>query len=328
MKWNTEVKDNSGGLNNATNGTTRISFRDKLVGESSIKSLGLADSLLGENMASIDFKIDDDITAISFSSEARNNAMMRIAEAIRKPIKVDLATKSAEKRRFARACIEINLAQKLKRKLRIDGNHLWDTKSQSFEFGNGNKTDETKAPQGFNINPKNVTQEFKEGWTDVVSKRRKKVTQNPSVGIKSTPNPKGQWKSNNLGKQKAATYVPKIVKENQAPTTAATVRISDPTSSVVSKPSHTNAFKTPISFNNHKRRRPRSLLNSPVDVTKENYNVATMPIETEPIPAPATLVDVGVGNDIQSAATPPVEPGPLANPVLHKEVTSNNQQAS
>ncbi|MED6154582.1 hypothetical protein PIB30_113906, partial [Stylosanthes scabra] len=72
MNGNTYDKDNSGGLNNATHGTARISFRDKLVGESSIKYLGFADSLVGEKMASIDFKTDDDITAITFSSEARN----------------------------------------------------------------------------------------------------------------------------------------------------------------------------------------------------------------------------------------------------------------
>ncbi|MED6142167.1 hypothetical protein PIB30_111009, partial [Stylosanthes scabra] len=200
-----------------------------------------------------------------------------------------------------------------------------DTKTQSFEFGIGNKTYETTAQHGFNLNPDNVTQDFKEGWSDVVSKRRKKITPNPSIGIKSTPIPKGQRNANYLGKQKAASYVPKVVKENQAPATAATDRIAEPSSSVVSKPYHTNAFKTPISFNSHKRRRPRSLLNSPVEVTNEKHNVATMPIESEPISAPATLVDVGVGNDIRNAETPPVEPDPLAKPVLQMEVTSNNQ---
>ncbi|MED6122277.1 hypothetical protein PIB30_038293 [Stylosanthes scabra] len=133
-------------------------------------------------------------------------------------------------------------------------------------------------------------------------------------------NSKGQRNANFLGKQKAATHVPKFVKENQAP--------RDPSSSGVSKPSHTNAFKTPISFNSHKRRRPRSLLNSPVDVTKENHNAATMPSETDHIPTPASLVDVGVEKDIQSAAIPPVEPDPLAKPVPHMEVILNNQQAS
>ncbi|MED6116169.1 hypothetical protein PIB30_097662 [Stylosanthes scabra] len=299
MVGNTEVKDNSGGLNNATNG-------HYLAVKPWTSSFIASEKSFGTTLVWIR------ISGLNIWCY-HQNAMMRIAEAIGKPIKCDYFGHETSD------CVQ---------KEQLPLKQLRDTKSQSFEFGNGNKTNETKAPQGFNIDLENVTQEFKEGWSDVVSKRRKKVTPNPSVGIKSTPNLKGQRNANLLGKQKAATYVPKFVKEKQAPTTAATVRISDPSSSVVSKPSNTNVFKTPISFNSHKRRRPRSLLNSPVDVTKENHNAATMPSESDHIPTLATLVDVGVENDIQSAATPPVEPDPLAKPIPLMEVTPNIQQAS
>ncbi|XP_072087268.1 uncharacterized protein [Arachis hypogaea] len=48
-------------------------------------------------------------------------AMMRIASAIGKPIKIDLATKSAERGKFARACVQVNLGLPVVRKIIVDG---------------------------------------------------------------------------------------------------------------------------------------------------------------------------------------------------------------
>ncbi|XP_015940042.1 uncharacterized protein LOC107465577 [Arachis duranensis] len=48
-------------------------------------------------------------------------AMMRIASAIGKPIKIDLATKSAERGKFARACVQVNLGLPVVQKIIVDG---------------------------------------------------------------------------------------------------------------------------------------------------------------------------------------------------------------
>ncbi|XP_016206281.1 uncharacterized protein LOC107646618 [Arachis ipaensis] len=48
-------------------------------------------------------------------------AILNIARAVGKPIKVDLATKSAERGKYARACIQINLGQSVIRKILVDG---------------------------------------------------------------------------------------------------------------------------------------------------------------------------------------------------------------
>ncbi|XP_072065876.1 uncharacterized protein [Arachis hypogaea] len=48
-------------------------------------------------------------------------AMMRIASAIGKPIKIDLATKLAERGKFARACVQVNLGLPVVRKIIVDG---------------------------------------------------------------------------------------------------------------------------------------------------------------------------------------------------------------
>ncbi|MED6176535.1 hypothetical protein PIB30_089206 [Stylosanthes scabra] len=73
MSENTQAKDSSGKTRSSNNvATTRVSFRDKLVGDFTAKALGYADSLTGEKMALIDSNTDDDITNVSFILEARN----------------------------------------------------------------------------------------------------------------------------------------------------------------------------------------------------------------------------------------------------------------
>ncbi|MED6227518.1 hypothetical protein PIB30_114346, partial [Stylosanthes scabra] len=53
------------------NGDAKVSFRDKLIGDSTIKTLAFADTLLGEKVANIDSNTADDIPAVSFTEEAR-----------------------------------------------------------------------------------------------------------------------------------------------------------------------------------------------------------------------------------------------------------------
>nr|XP_025670055.1 uncharacterized protein LOC112769805 [Arachis hypogaea] len=48
-------------------------------------------------------------------------AILNIARTLGKPIKVDLATKSAKRGKYARACIQIDLGQPVKRKIMVDG---------------------------------------------------------------------------------------------------------------------------------------------------------------------------------------------------------------
>ncbi|XP_057746383.1 uncharacterized protein LOC130965636 [Arachis stenosperma] len=48
-------------------------------------------------------------------------AILNIARSLGKPIKVDLATKSAERGKYARVCIQIDLGQPVKRKIMVDG---------------------------------------------------------------------------------------------------------------------------------------------------------------------------------------------------------------
>ncbi|MED6211351.1 hypothetical protein PIB30_072856, partial [Stylosanthes scabra] len=79
--WNT---GNETGRTNA-----KVSFRDKLIGDSTIKVLAFADSLTGEKVASIDSKTDDDIPVVSFTDEAR--------EAFNEPYKNVVIIKVLEK---------------------------------------------------------------------------------------------------------------------------------------------------------------------------------------------------------------------------------------
>ncbi|MED6121663.1 hypothetical protein PIB30_032320 [Stylosanthes scabra] len=175
---------------------------------------------------------------------------------------------------------------------------LPDSNIQPFEFGNGNKIDEAPIPQENNINQENVKQ-----------------------------NPKAQPNSNYLGKQKASSKLPNSVRKNSTSASTASVRISNPSSSGVIKSAHANVFQTPARFNGNKRRRPRSLLNSPVDVINGNHIATTMPTESEPTPTPTPVlpVEVGVENGIQCTANQPAEPDPLATTALHVEVLPNNQ---
>ncbi|MED6188390.1 hypothetical protein PIB30_085535, partial [Stylosanthes scabra] len=53
-------------------GDAKISFRDKLIGDSAIKTLAFADTLAGEKVAKIDTNTEDDIPAVSFTEEARD----------------------------------------------------------------------------------------------------------------------------------------------------------------------------------------------------------------------------------------------------------------
>nr|XP_025664486.1 uncharacterized protein LOC112762884 [Arachis hypogaea] len=48
-----------------------------------------------------------------------------IASAVDKPIRIDLATKSAEREKYARACVQINLGLPVIKKIQVDG-HMYD----------------------------------------------------------------------------------------------------------------------------------------------------------------------------------------------------------
>ncbi|MED6195496.1 hypothetical protein PIB30_038442, partial [Stylosanthes scabra] len=53
-------------------GDAKVSFRDKLIGDSTIKTLAFADTLLGEKVAKIESNTEDDIPMVTFTEEARN----------------------------------------------------------------------------------------------------------------------------------------------------------------------------------------------------------------------------------------------------------------
>ncbi|XP_057730681.1 uncharacterized protein LOC130946015 [Arachis stenosperma] len=148
----------------------KVSFRDKVVGETSARVSHVADGLDADRMATIK---DGEIPSVEFTKEAREilsapykdaiiikvlgksfsytaithklkgvwrtkggyevldvgfgyflineKAILNIARAVGKPIKVDLATKSAERGKYARACIQINLGQPVIRRILVDG---------------------------------------------------------------------------------------------------------------------------------------------------------------------------------------------------------------
>ncbi|MED6130041.1 hypothetical protein PIB30_114201, partial [Stylosanthes scabra] len=50
-------------------GEAKVSFRDKLIGDSTIKTLAFADTLCGEKVAKIDSNTEDDIPAVSFTED-------------------------------------------------------------------------------------------------------------------------------------------------------------------------------------------------------------------------------------------------------------------
>ncbi|XP_016178012.1 uncharacterized protein LOC107620353 [Arachis ipaensis] len=55
----------------------------------------------------------------------QERAMKMIASAVGKPIRIDLATKSAEREKYARACVQINLGLPVIKKIQVDG-HMYD----------------------------------------------------------------------------------------------------------------------------------------------------------------------------------------------------------
>ncbi|MED6109372.1 hypothetical protein PIB30_031987 [Stylosanthes scabra] len=67
----------SGGLEGGNGGpflvgvSSKIYFRDKVVGEASVKAIEKADSLVGERMASIIAPDDENIPRVTFTAEAR-----------------------------------------------------------------------------------------------------------------------------------------------------------------------------------------------------------------------------------------------------------------
>ncbi|XP_015948894.1 uncharacterized protein LOC107473820 [Arachis duranensis] len=55
----------------------------------------------------------------------QERAMKMIVSAVGKPIRIDLATKSAERGKYARACVQINLGLPVIKKIQVDG-HMYD----------------------------------------------------------------------------------------------------------------------------------------------------------------------------------------------------------
>ncbi|MED6126066.1 hypothetical protein PIB30_074797 [Stylosanthes scabra] len=51
-------------------GDAKVSFRDKLIGDSTVKTLAFADTLLGEKVAKIESNTEDDIPMVTFTEEA------------------------------------------------------------------------------------------------------------------------------------------------------------------------------------------------------------------------------------------------------------------
>ncbi|XP_016172750.1 uncharacterized protein LOC107615158 [Arachis ipaensis] len=55
----------------------------------------------------------------------QERAVKMIVSAVGKPIRIDLATKSAEREKYARACVQINLGLPVIKKIQVDG-HMYD----------------------------------------------------------------------------------------------------------------------------------------------------------------------------------------------------------
>ncbi|XP_015931305.1 uncharacterized protein LOC107457649 [Arachis duranensis] len=55
----------------------------------------------------------------------QEKVMKMIASAVRKPIRIDLATKSAERGKYARVCVQINLRLPVIKRIQVDG-HMYD----------------------------------------------------------------------------------------------------------------------------------------------------------------------------------------------------------
>ncbi|XP_015958565.1 uncharacterized protein LOC107482544 [Arachis duranensis] len=100
-------------------------------------------------------------------------AMMRIASAIGKPIKIDLATKSVERGKFACACVQVNLGLPVVRKIIVDG-YEYDVEYECLQllFTDYVEKDEVTL-HGKEAKNGHVMEE--EGWTKVIAKGKEKL---------------------------------------------------------------------------------------------------------------------------------------------------------
>ncbi|MED6134685.1 hypothetical protein PIB30_039330 [Stylosanthes scabra] len=69
-----------------------------------------------------------------------------------------------------------------------------------------------------------------------------------------------------------------------------------------SKSAHASSLQTHVSFNSHKRRRPFSLQNSPVDPRNEKNNII-QPLPPAPVQEAKVLVECHVGTSLQGPCT-------------------------
>ncbi|MED6141111.1 hypothetical protein PIB30_100088 [Stylosanthes scabra] len=109
--------------NSWVNVASRVSFRDKVMGPKEARSLNLAGNLIGDHLATMEVPQSEDDLPFDLLEDKEYvllrgpwmlaghylavkpwDASFNSSEAIGKPVKVDLATKSAEHGKFARAC--------------------------------------------------------------------------------------------------------------------------------------------------------------------------------------------------------------------------------
>nr|XP_025647686.1 uncharacterized protein LOC112742662 [Arachis hypogaea] len=234
----------------------------------------------------------------------QERAMKMIASAVGKPIRIDLATKSAEREKYARACVQINLGLPVIKKIQVDG-HMYDIEYEHLNlicekcscFGKESTVKEKNLPSlfpvdnnektvegsqipvknqnlsfEFGINAKSIPIMEKHGAADLVHDNLQDSRMERDTRAKE-----GEWVTvSRKGKEKVGkghNVVPK----------KANVAIC----------SNLVAFKdqsTPFFKAGHKRQRPISLQNSPTEalsmdsrVQKELDKVsATTHLETQP----------------------------------------------